>query len=205
MSRQDIVVPDLGGFDDVPIIDVLVKPGDVIEVDTPLITLETDKASMDVPSTAAGKVAEVTVKRGDKVSKGTVIARVEADGAGAGASDAPASGAGAARADSAGSGSGAASSRPAARPESSGDTVRMPAPDVSARAKADAASGNASSARGRGAASGSAVSAGSGTAAPGNAGAPGNGVRSDKGHGFVEAGGNGRQGGTGHWLRLAVF
>ncbi len=57
---------------------MLVKPGDAVEVDTPLITLETDKASMDVPSTAAGKIAEVTVKRGDKVSKGTVIVRVEA-------------------------------------------------------------------------------------------------------------------------------
>jgi dihydrolipoamide dehydrogenase len=128
VSRQDIVVPDLGGFDEVPIIDVLVKAGDTVEVDTPLITLETDKASMDVPSTAAGKVAEVTVKRGDKVSKGTVIARVEADGAGAGASAAPTSG---------------GDARAAARPESAGDTVRMPAPDVSAQSKAAAAAGSA--------------------------------------------------------------
>ena len=124
MSRQDVVIPDLGGFDEVPIIDVLVKPGDAVEVDTPLITLETDKASMDVPSTVAGKVAEVTVKRGDKVSKGTVIVRIEADGAGAGASAAPAGG---------------GDARSAARPESAGDTVRMPAPDVSAQSKAAAA------------------------------------------------------------------
>jgi pyruvate/2-oxoglutarate dehydrogenase complex dihydrolipoamide acyltransferase (E2) component len=54
VSRVDIVVPDLGSFSDVPVIDVLVKPGDAVEVDTPLITLETDKAAMDVPSTAAG-------------------------------------------------------------------------------------------------------------------------------------------------------
>ncbi len=121
MSRIDIVVPDLGGFDEVPIIDVLVKPGDVVEVDTPLVTLETDKASMDVPSTAAGKVVEVPVKRGDKISRGSVIARLDADGAGA--TVAPAGSA----------------ARAPARPESSGDTVRMPAPDMSARARADAA------------------------------------------------------------------
>ncbi|MFO7275969.1 MAG: dihydrolipoyl dehydrogenase [Pseudomonadota bacterium] len=77
MSRIDLTVPDLGNFDEVPVIDVLVKPGDTIEVDAPLITLETEKATMDVPSTAAGTITEVLVKRGDKVSKGTVIARLE--------------------------------------------------------------------------------------------------------------------------------
>jgi dihydrolipoamide dehydrogenase len=151
---QEIVVPDLGGFDEVPIIDVLVKAGDVVEVDTPLITLETDKASMDVPSTAAGKVAEVTVKRGDKVSKGSVIVRLEGTGAGAGAA-APAGNGDAIRADNSKStpapeqdrsAKGASSARPAARPESSGDTVRMPAPDMSAKAKADAAKTAASAA-----------------------------------------------------------
>jgi dihydrolipoamide dehydrogenase len=149
VSRQDVVIPDLGGFDEVPIIDVLVKPGDVVEVDTPLITLETDKASMDVPSTGAGKVVEVTVKRGDKVSKGTVIVRLEAEGAGAGALAAPAGGTDAARADTSKStptpeqdrsAKGASAARGAARPESAGDTVRMPAPDMSAKAKAAAAS-----------------------------------------------------------------
>ena len=77
MSRVDLVVPDIGNAHDVDVVDVLVKPGDVVEVDTPLVTLETDKASMDVPSTSAGKVAEVLLKRGDKASAGTVIARVE--------------------------------------------------------------------------------------------------------------------------------
>jgi dihydrolipoamide dehydrogenase len=77
MSRVDLVVPDLGNFDAVPVVDVLVKPGDAIEIDAPLVTLETDKASMDVPSVAAGTVAEVLVKRGDKVGKGTVLARLE--------------------------------------------------------------------------------------------------------------------------------
>src|SRR5215472_11245030 len=64
-----------------------VKPGDLIEVDAPLVTLETDKASMDVPATAAGRITEVLLKRGDKVSKGSLIVRVEA---GAGAAAAPA-------------------------------------------------------------------------------------------------------------------
>jgi dihydrolipoamide dehydrogenase len=79
VSRIDLVVPDIGNAHDVDVVDVLVKPGDVVEVDTPLITLETDKASMDVPSTSAGKVAEVLLKRGDKVSAGAIIARVEAN------------------------------------------------------------------------------------------------------------------------------
>jgi dihydrolipoamide dehydrogenase len=77
VSRRDLVVPDLGNFDSVPVVDVLVKPGDTVEVDAPLVTLETDKASMDVPSAAAGTIAEVLVKKGDKVSKGTVLARLD--------------------------------------------------------------------------------------------------------------------------------
>ena len=86
MSRVDLIVPDIGSAHDVEVVDVLVKPGDVVEVDTPLVTLETDKASMDVPSTLAGTVAEVLLKRGDKASAGTVIARVENNSqAGAGA------------------------------------------------------------------------------------------------------------------------
>src|ERR1700679_2905978 len=86
MSRIDLIVPDIGSAHDVEVVDVLVKPGDVVEVDTPLVTLETDKASMDVPSTLAGTVAEVLLKRGDKASAGTVIARVESNSqAGAGA------------------------------------------------------------------------------------------------------------------------
>src|SRR5262245_64949669 len=74
---QDITVPDLGDFKDVEVIDVLVKAGDQIEVDTPLITLETEKATMDVPSTAAGVVKSVALKKGDRVSKGNVIVQVE--------------------------------------------------------------------------------------------------------------------------------
>ena len=74
----EVTCPDLGDFNDVGVIDVLVRPGDQIEVDTPLITLETDKATMDVPSTAAGKVTEVLVQKGGRVSKGSALVRIEA-------------------------------------------------------------------------------------------------------------------------------
>jgi dihydrolipoamide dehydrogenase len=77
VSRIDLVVPDLGNFDEVAIVDVLIKVGDKVEVETPLVTLETDKATMDVPSTATGTVTEVLVKKGGKIAKGGVIARIE--------------------------------------------------------------------------------------------------------------------------------
>jgi pyruvate dehydrogenase E2 component (dihydrolipoamide acetyltransferase) len=71
-----IVVPDIGDYKNVPVVDVLVKVGDVIELETPLITLETEKATMDVPSTAAGRVVAVKLRKGDKVSQGAPIAEV---------------------------------------------------------------------------------------------------------------------------------
>jgi dihydrolipoamide dehydrogenase len=77
VSRVDVVCPDLGDFKDIPIIDVLVKVGDSIEVDTPLVTLETDKATMDVPSSAAGTIIELLVGKGSRVSKGTLLVRLE--------------------------------------------------------------------------------------------------------------------------------
>ncbi|WP_116808696.1 dihydrolipoyllysine-residue acetyltransferase [Steroidobacter cummioxidans] len=79
----DIKVPDLGDFKDVEVIDVLVKPGDQVEVDTPLLTLETDKATIDVPSTDAGVIASLALKKGDRVSKGSLIGQIEAKGGGA--------------------------------------------------------------------------------------------------------------------------
>lgn len=73
----NVVIPDLGDFKDVEVIEVLVKPGDSVQLETPLITLETEKATMDVPSPAAGVVKSVAVKKGDRVSKGSVIVDVE--------------------------------------------------------------------------------------------------------------------------------
>jgi dihydrolipoamide dehydrogenase len=84
----EIKVPDIGDFKDVPVIDVFIKPGDTIAVEDALVTLESDKATMDVPATAGGVVKEVKVKLGDKVSEGTIVAVVEA--AAAGASSGPA-------------------------------------------------------------------------------------------------------------------
>jgi dihydrolipoamide dehydrogenase len=77
VSVSDVLVPDLGGHKDVPVIDVLAAAGDRIEVDTPLITLETDKATMDVPSPLAGTLVELTVRKNDRVSAGSVIARID--------------------------------------------------------------------------------------------------------------------------------
>jgi len=85
-NLTEVRVPDLGGFADVPVIDVLVKEGETVEVDTPLITLETEKATMDVPSTVGGRVAAVKVSKGGKVSPGAVIVLIEASGAPAKAS-----------------------------------------------------------------------------------------------------------------------
>jgi pyruvate dehydrogenase E2 component (dihydrolipoamide acetyltransferase) len=86
----DIKVPDLGDFKDVEVIDVLVKPGDQVDVDTPLISIETEKATMDVPSTAAGVIASLALKKGDRVSKGTLIGQLEAKGGAAPAAAPPA-------------------------------------------------------------------------------------------------------------------
>src|SRR6202051_5277614 len=80
----DIKVPDIGDFRDVPIIEVLVKPGDRVKTEDPLITLESDKASMEVPSPVDGVVKEVRVKVGDKVSEGSLILVAEAEVAPAG-------------------------------------------------------------------------------------------------------------------------
>jgi dihydrolipoamide dehydrogenase len=77
-TLTDIKVPDIGDFSDVPIIDIFVQPGDTISVDDALVTLESDKATMDVPATLAGVVKEVLVKQGDRVSEGQLLVRVEA-------------------------------------------------------------------------------------------------------------------------------
>src|SRR5438477_9212322 len=74
-------VPDIGDFRDVPVIEIQVKPGDHVKAEAPLVTLESDKASMEVPSPSAGIVKELAVKLGDRVSQGSVILMLEAEGA----------------------------------------------------------------------------------------------------------------------------
>ena len=82
MATTEIAVPDIGDYQDVPVIEVHVASGDVVAEEDPLITLESDKATMDVPATAAGQVQDVRVKVGDTVSEGTVVVVVSGDGAG---------------------------------------------------------------------------------------------------------------------------
>ena len=78
MSKTiEVKIPDIGGFDDVPVIEVMVKPGDVVNAEDSILTLESDKATMDVPSPAAGTVKELKVKVGDKVSQGTLVMLLE--------------------------------------------------------------------------------------------------------------------------------
>src|SRR4029450_13215970 len=85
MATIEVKVPDIGDFKDVPVIEVLVKPGDKVAKEASLVTLESDKATMDVPSPVEGTVKELKVKVGDKVSEGSLILTVESGAAGAAA------------------------------------------------------------------------------------------------------------------------
>ena len=79
----EVKVPDIGDYKNIPVIEVYVKVGDSVAVEDTLVTLESDKATMDVPSTAAGVVREVCIKLGDRVKEGSLLVRVEAQGAAA--------------------------------------------------------------------------------------------------------------------------
>src|SRR5207342_566190 len=83
-------VPDIGGYDDVPVIELLVAVGDTVKTDQGLVTLESDKATMEVPAPFAGVVRELKVKVGDKLSEGGVVALIEPTDAGAAVTSAPA-------------------------------------------------------------------------------------------------------------------
>ncbi|MBJ1806430.1 dihydrolipoamide acetyltransferase, partial [Neisseria meningitidis] len=122
MSIVEIKVPDIGGHENVDIIAVEVKVGDTIAVDDTLITLETDKATMDVPADAAGVVKEVKVKVGDKISEGGVILTVETGAAAAEAAPAAAE----------------AQPAPAAAPVAAGGaTVQVAVPDIGGHTDVD--------------------------------------------------------------------
>src|ERR1700753_770953 len=77
---MEVAGPDIGDYQNVPVIEVLVKVGDAVKVDDPLVTLESDKASMDVPAPFAGTVRDLQVKVGDKVSEGAVILTIDGSG-----------------------------------------------------------------------------------------------------------------------------
>ena len=120
MATQEVKVPDIGDFSDVPVIAVMVAPGDTVAVEDPLIELESDKATMEVPSPVAGKVVALKVSEGDRVSEGTVILAIEAEGDAAEAAPAV-SGAGApATAEPAGYGS----------PAGVHETIEVKVPDI---------------------------------------------------------------------------
>ena len=80
MAAIEVKVPDIGDFKDIPVIEVLVKPGDSVKKDDSLLTLESDKATMEVPAPSSGTVKEIRVKVGDKVSEGTAILTLESAG-----------------------------------------------------------------------------------------------------------------------------
>ena len=129
MALVEVKVPDIGDFKDVEIIELLVKPGDTVKVDQSLLTVESDKASMEIPSTHAGVVKEMKVKLGDKVSEGSLVLLVEAEGAGApaAATSAPA----VAQAPAApAAAQPAPAPAPAAEPAASGGTVTVTVPDI---------------------------------------------------------------------------
>ena len=145
MATSILKVPDIGDFHDVEIIEVLVKPGDTVAVEQSLITVESDKASMEIPATAAGTIVEMKVKLGDKVSQGSDIAVIEAAGEGAGgapAAAAGASGGAAAGAPASGSTGAAGTGSPASAPAGSGASgagVSAAAPAAAAGAASGAA------------------------------------------------------------------
>ena len=89
MTKQLILVPDIGDYDDVPVIEVLVKVGDRIEKEQPLLVLESDKATMEVPADAAGTITSIAVKVDDKVKKGSIIAEIELEAGAASKPTAP--------------------------------------------------------------------------------------------------------------------
>ena len=74
---QNISVPDIGDFKDVEVIEVLVKPGDRVNKNDPIVTIESDKSSLEIPSPSSGEIKDLKVKIGDKVSEGSILATIE--------------------------------------------------------------------------------------------------------------------------------
>ncbi|MFS8976101.1 dihydrolipoyllysine-residue acetyltransferase [Cupriavidus necator] len=129
----EIKVPDIGDYDAVPVIEVHVKPGDSIDAEDALVTLESDKATMDVPSPQAGVVKDVRIKVGDNVSEGSVLVMLQPAGQGAAAAPAPApapAAAAPAPAPAAAAPAPAPAAAPAAAPAGGGGTIEVKVPDI---------------------------------------------------------------------------
>lgn len=124
----EVAVPDIGSDDEVDVIDVLVSAGDTIEKEDGLITLETDKATMDVPSTHAGTVKEVFISTGDKVKEGTVVIKLEVAGSGSSSSESASSDASSEASAPAAQESEKQESAPAA--SASSETIEVAVPDI---------------------------------------------------------------------------
>ena len=134
MGTIDVKVPDIGDFKDIPVIEVFVKPGDTVNADDSLVTLESDKATMDVPSPAAGVVRELKVKLGDKVSEGTLVLTLEASAAPAAAPAPQPSSAGGKAGDAGDAPMSSAAAAPSSQPSpanGSGSPSAAPSPSVS--------------------------------------------------------------------------
>ena len=127
MALVEVKVPDIGDFKDVEIIEVLVKPGDTIKVEQSLITVESDKASMEIPSSHAGVVKELKVKLGDRVGEGSLVLMLETDAAAAAAPAAPAP---AQAAPAAVAAPAAAPAAPAAAPVAASGPIEVVVPDI---------------------------------------------------------------------------
>ena len=128
MALIEINVPDIGDFDEVTVIELLVKPGDTVKAEQSLITVESDKASMEIPSSAAGVVKEVKVKLGDKVKQGSLVVMLEAEG-GSATAPAPATSAVAAPAPAVATPAPAPAAAPAAAAPAAGP-VEVHVPDI---------------------------------------------------------------------------
>ncbi len=140
MAAIEVKVPDIGDFKDVPVIELLVKPGDVVNKDDALVSLESDKATMEIPAPAAGTVKELRVKVGDKVSEGSVILLLEGAAGGekpaAAKAPAPAMPAAAASAPPAAAAAPAVASAPASAPPTAPAAATARAPEATAGGEA---------------------------------------------------------------------
>jgi len=130
MALIEVKVPDIGDFKDVEVIEVLVKPGDTIKTEQSLVTVESDKASMEIPSTHSGVVKELKVQLGHKVSQGTLLLMLETEGSAAAPAPAPAPAAASAPQPQPAAAPAPAAAAPAAAPAASAGPVEVKVPDI---------------------------------------------------------------------------